>query len=250
MLKKKIVMLIAAALMTLSASSAFAAFGDLELIRIAYDRNGSEIATDLGLVSNFTAAGANNTIPGSFAAITPSTSTFVTYFALDRANNQLWATGSTTTPSIILGGASGLTGLKNGTTPMYAQYNTQGGTNYIGAASLASSYKTKLSANGQQGALAAAINLTTRANTEVSLASIASTPVSQGLYFWANGTTTVAANKTGVLAATITTNSDGSATIISSTPAPVASTPIPPAFFLMGSGLLGMFGLRRKTKVA
>ena len=40
----------------------------------------------------------------------------------------------------------------------------------------------------------------------------------------------------------ITTNADGTTTVGTS------ATPIPPAFFLMGSGLLGMFGLRRKQR--
>ena len=62
MFKKKLTMLIAAALMTLSTSSAFAAFADSELIRVYYDRNGAEIATDLGKVTDLTAAGASNTI--------------------------------------------------------------------------------------------------------------------------------------------------------------------------------------------
>ena len=197
MFRKKIAVTIAAALMTLSASSAFAAFADLELIRVYYDR-----------------------------------------------------TGAVGTPSTINGGGLGLNGIKNGTTPMYSEYNTQGGTEYTGLASGSSSYKTKLSST--QGTLAAAISTASRLNTEVSIASLigaSSGSVTQALYFWDKATSTLAADKIGVLAATIVTNADGSTIITSSIPAP-APTPIPPAFLLMGSGLLGMVGLRRKNKVA
>lgn len=239
MFRKKLAVLVAAALMTLSASSAFAAFGDLELIRVYYDRSGSEIATDLGKVKDLIAA-PSTTIAGSFGSLTTG---FVSYFALDRATNQLWASGSTNTPSVIAGGSTGLTGIKNNTTPMYTLFKTQGGTNYTGLASATNSYKNKLSA--VQGNLANAINASTRLNTEASLLPLlngSATKLDQSLYFFANGVTTVAADKIGVNQATITTNANGSTTI--------TTTPIPPAFFLMGSGLLGMFGLRRKVKVA
>ncbi len=235
MFKKKITMLIAAAMMTLSASSAFAAFADLELIRVYYDRNGSEIATDLGKVKDIIAA-PSTTIGGSFGSLTTG---FVSYFALDRTTNQVWASGSTTAPSAILGGSTGLTGMKNGTTPMYTLYNTQGGTNYTGLASHLSSYRSKLSPQGQQGALGNAITVATRVNTEASLTSVlAGGSVTQALYFWNNGLTTVAADKIGKNVATITTNADGSTT--------VTTTPIPAAFYLMGSGLMGLVGLRRR----
>ena len=248
MFRKKIAVTIAAALMTLSASSAFAAFADLELIRVYYDRNGAESATDLGKVTDFTAAGAVNNIAGSFDGLTTG---FAVYFALDRntSANDLWATGAVGTPSTINGGGLGLNGIKNGTTPMYSEYNTQGGTEYTGLASGSSSYKTKLSST--QGTLAAAISTASRLNTEVSIASLigaSSGSVTQALYFWDKATSSLAADKIGVLAATITTNFDGSTIITSSTPA--APTPIPPAFLLMGSGLLGMVGLRRKSKTA
>ncbi|HBG04796.1 MAG: hypothetical protein A2075_11645 [Geobacteraceae bacterium GWC2_58_44] len=250
MLKKKLAALIAAALMMMSASSAFAAFADLELIRIYYDRAGNEYATDLGLVSNFVAAGAVNSVEGTFGTLATG---YSVYFALDRTAgmSDLWATGSSATPSVIVGGSNGLTGIKSGTTPMYTLYNTQGGTDYVGSAAASNSFRNKLSAT--QGTLASAINLTTRLNTEASLAGIigqSSGSVEQVLYFWDNALTGVASEKIGTVAATIVTNFDGSSLITSATPAPAATTPIPPAFLLMGSGLLGLVGLRRKAKVA
>jgi hypothetical protein len=243
MFKKKIVMLIAAALMTLSASSAFAAFGDLELIRVYYDRAGAEYATDLGTVASLTAAGANNTIAGSFTGVN-GTASLVSYWALDRTTNQLWVSGSTSTPSVINGTSGGLTTTKSGTTNVYSLYNSTGG---VTTAANTNSYKNKLSAT--QGYFGNAVNSTTRINTEASLTAMIAAgtgSVNQTLYFWNDGLTTVAANKIGVNVASISTLADGSTVITSN----VTPTPIPPAFFLMGSGLLGMFGLRRKNKVA
>jgi len=243
MLRKKLAAVIAAALMTMTASSAFASFADSELIRVYYDRNGAEYATDLGLVRDLTKGGASTTIAGSFGSLATG---YVAYFALDRGTSQLWATGIESTPSTILGNATGLTSLKSGTTSMYSLYNTQGGTTYSGLASATSSYKNKLSAT--QGWLANSI--TSRANTEASLSSLISTgtgSVTQNLYYWFSGVTTMAQYKTGYAVASITTLADGS-TVIDSKLNP--TTPIPPAFLLMGSGLLGMVGLRRKAKVA
>ena len=240
-MKKKMIMLIAAAMMTLSASSAFAAFADLELIRVVYDRAGNEYATDLGNVNTLTTSAIPTTIAGN------GTAGLVAYFAIDKTTNQLWVSGSTSAPSAINGTAGGLTTAKNGVISVYAQYNqgiVGGSTSYTGLASATNSYKSKLSAT--QGWLGNAITSATKGNTEASLAAIIAAgagSVTQSLYFWNDGLTTVAANKIGVSVATITTSFDGSSTV-------TAATPIPPAFFLMGSGLLGMFGLRRKNKVA
>ncbi len=210
MFKKFSTILTSVALTLALTGNAMAAFADLELIRVYYDRNGSEIATDLGKVKDIIAT-PSTTIGGSFGALTTG---FVSYFALDRVTNQVWASGSTTTPSAILGGSTGLTGMKNGTFSMYTQLNTQGGTNYTGLASHGSSYKAKLSPQGQQGALGNAITVATRVNTEASLTGVlAGGSVTQALYFWNNGLTTLAEEKIGVAVATITTNANGSTTI-------------------------------------
>lgn len=245
MFRKKLAVLVAAAMMSLTASSAFAAFADLELIRVYYDRAGSEVATDLGKVKDILAA-PSTTFAGSFGGLTTG---YAVYFALDRTAgmSDLWATGSTTTPSTIVGTSVGLTSLKSGTTNLYSLYNTQGGTNYTGPASAINSFKNKLSAT--QGMLANSIAAVSRLNTEASLVNLLSTgtgSVTQALYFWDNALTSVAADKIGQLAATIVTNADGSTVITSNTPA--VATPIPAAFYLMGSGLLGLVGMRRRNK--
>ena len=252
--------LVAVAAVALSSGSASAAFADLELIRVYYDRNGTEIATDLGnvksILENAAQPGSVN-LTGSFGSLTANSSTFVVYFALDRTTgvNDLWATGEVGVDSVILGGSTGLTSLKSGSSSMYALYNasaTDGGTQYTGAAAATSSYKNKLSAT--QGFLGNAINSASRLNTEASLAGVIGSgtgSVTQALYFWDNALTTVAAEKIGVLAATITTHADGSTSFVEIPEdfPPVPNAPIPPAFLLMGSGILGMSFLRRKVKV-
>jgi len=243
MLKRLSVTLIVT-LFVFSASSAFAAFADQELIRVVYERapNGMEYGTDLGNVRE------NTTFPvyfdtgtwyaKPFAVTLPVVNNpanlYVAYFALDRTTNELWATGSTSTPSVIIGGASGLTALKSGTTSMYNLYNTQGGTEYTGLASVPNSYKNKLSYT--QGTLANAISTISRFNTEASLASLVdgtNDSITQVLYYWPNATTTIASEKIGIEVATITTT--------------IATTPIPPAFLLMGSGIVGLIGFKKKT---
>lgn len=244
MFKKKLAALTAAALITLSSSSAFAVFADLELIRVYYDRVGNEYGTDLGGVKNiFPSMG--NQPGGAFAGSFGDLSTgYAVYFAFDRTTNQLWASGSTTTPSVIVGGVAGFAGIKDGTQAMYSLYNTQGGTNYTGPVSNPNSYKNKLST--PQGSLGGSINSATRMNTEMSLnglIGVAGQSRTQALYYWNNVLTTVAAEKIGIEVAKITTYSDGSTVIAT------AATPIPPAFILMGFGLMGMFGLRRRQTV-
>jgi hypothetical protein len=239
MLGRKLFAIITAVLITLSSSSVFAAFGDMELIRIYYDRNGSEIATDLGNINSILANPNSSTFAGTFGALNLSTS-YVVYFALNRSTNELWASGSTETPSMINGGSSILT-LKSGATMVYGNYNNiaQGGSTATGLASAIGSYKNKLSSI--QGGLGNTISASTRMSTEASLADILNTPVTQTLYYWTNGLTTISSEKTGIAVATITTYADASSTLI-----PTSVTPIPPAFLLMGSGLVGLVGLRRK----
>jgi len=224
MLKKLVTTIVLACLALSMAGSAFADFADSRLIRVYYDRNGNEIATDLGDVKGVIAAG-TTTINGSFGSLAANATTFAVYFALERpvGVNQLWASGKTNATSTIVGGATGLTSLKSGTGSMYALYmdNNPNGTDYTGSASATSSYKNKLSAT--PGWLANSVNAASRLNTEASLASVigaGSGSISQILYFWNNAVTTDADEKIGVPVATITTNSDGSTVISTTKPSP------------------------------
>jgi hypothetical protein len=256
MFKKKIAVLIAAAMMTLSASSAFAAFADLELIRVVYERGaGTETLTDLGNVNTVLASGGTFAGTGALTATTPA-NLYVAYFAIDGANGQLWASSKT---GITEGD---LTTATSGWGSMLATYNSNKVGVTHGTTTSGQAYATSLQSDGNAYVKKLSALQGTFSNSflpvngiEKSLGSLvnaSSGSVSQKLYFWADAYGSYAADpnlaNTGVVAATITTSFDGSSTI--TTPNSATPTPIPPAFFLMGSGLLGMFGLRRKNKVA
>ena len=227
---RKLFTFIVAATFTLSiAGTAFATFADLELIRVYYDRAGAEIATDLGplsiLVNSATpTATSTTTIPGSFGSLTTG---YAVYFALDRTTSRLWASGSTTDPSLINGTSTGLTSIKNGTSTLYILLDSQGGSSYTGLASAINSFKNKLS--GSQGTLANSIAVASRLNTEIAidgLISAGSVSVTQNLYYWPNALTSVTTEKKGVAVATIITHADGSTTI--SPPSAAANAPDAP----------------------
>lgn len=250
MLRKKIAVLVAAALMSLTASSAFAAFADLNLVRVIYERTTgtTETATDLGNINTLLATG--GTIANSAVSLSASNpnNLFVVYFAINHATTgtgvgDLWVS-STTTNAPAAVGTLGFNTTKSGTTSVFSYYNSLGAGTVTSQQSNLNSYKTKLASS--QGALSNGINGATRPFVEASLASLvtgAATSVKQGLYFFENANT---AGSVAVKVADIITNADGSTTINP----PVTATPIPAAFYLMGSGLLGLVGLRRRNKVA
>jgi hypothetical protein len=210
---KNIISILTASLLSLSAGNALAAFADLRLIRVYYDRAGAELSTDMGSVTTILTSATPNTVKGSFSDISGTATTLAAYFALDRAGNRFWVSGiditaaaATFAPATL----GSLTGINNGTTPMYAQFNTQGGTNYSGLASNPSSYKNKISS--VQGYFSNTVTAANNART-YSEATIANAPVTQTLWYWSNGLATTAGGKTGVAVATIVTNADGSTTI-------------------------------------
>lgn len=216
---KKLTTILAAFVMTLSASSAFATFADLELIRCVYERGTgtTEFLKDLGPVKSISAS--EGTFSGSLPAVNNPSNLFVVYFSIDRITGEMWVSGSTDTINApVAVGSKGFTSTKSGLTNLYSYYNNpvygltaDANDVYTGLQSHSNSYKSKLSAS--QGSLANAINTATRVNTEARLASLvngSATSIKQNLYYFTNANT---ANSVGVTVATITTNFDGSTTI-------------------------------------
>lgn len=201
----KFASIIAAAMLTLSAGSAFAAlsFQDNMLIRVVYDSSGIKQTANLGIVTNLMSGGVSTFTPGEIK-IQDAANLSVSYFAMDSKNAALWVSGTNNAPKSV---SNGFNNLANGFDNMFLQ----------------------LLADNVKGV------------TGTSLASLAgSTPdqVSQTLYYIND------ANTDG-------TPGIGKATIITSnTNTVVLPTPIPPAFLLMGSGLLGLFGLHNKQNIA
>ena len=197
-------------------NNALATFADLELIRVYYDRSGAEYASDLGNVNTILGINGPQSFSGSFIGAN-GVPVLAAYFALDSTNKHLWASNAnavtTTFIPAIIGGPTGLTSIKSGTTFMYNTYNsTAVGNAYSGLASHSNSYKAKISAT--QGWFANTITAANSARTysELDLNNLTTTNT-QSLYYWANGLATTSADKAGVAVAQLTTNTDGYTTI-------------------------------------
>jgi hypothetical protein len=228
MLKKMMTLAVTAAI-SLTAGNALAAFADLQLIRIVYERTTGteELASTLGDVGTLAASG--GTIDGTLPAVTTPANLFAAYWALNRTTNELWVSGSTNTtlpPAAV--GTLGFNTTKSATDSMYSYYNSplvaaDANGVFTGSQSYGNSYKIKLSAN--QGALTNGINIATRVNTEASLEGLitGTAPAKlQNLYYFANANT---ANSKGVKVAVIANKADGSTTIFSNSTVSADTTP-------------------------
>lgn len=254
MMKKKMITLLAAAMLTLSAvGSASAAFVQGDLIRVIYDTKGTkEIATDLGAMSTLTTLGTGSVVGGGVDAATLAQfggSTYadlrVGYFAIQKANTginpaNLWLAGDpTVAPKSGALKWSGAYTAFNNTLGNYAQ--SAGNTAVIADKSVGNTFYVNMDRSGLQVGNYGTFLPTNPAGGVLNLAALATTGyVDQAIYNWSGSVTNTSAYGTQVL--TLRTMADGS-TVINPGAAPV---PIPPAFLLMGSGLLGMVGIRRK----
>ena len=203
---KKLIPIIAASMLTLSASSSFAAFADNELFRVVYDNsNGNEQLSDLGAVSTLLTGGPHTVTPGTLSAGN-ATNLYVYYFAVDSATAKLWVSGSTTAAQVANGNNS----------------------------------FSALAAGNNSPSISSLLASAVKGDASVNLAPLANgtaASVTQTLYYINDATTD---GTPGIAKATIITSSDTT----------VITTPIPPAFLLMSSGLVGLFGLRRKLTLS
>ncbi|TWJ16692.1 VPLPA-CTERM sorting domain-containing protein [Geobacter argillaceus] len=252
-MKKKMIALLAGALMTLAASNAMAAFGNAELVRVVYNHLGTvEVATDLGNIDAIIAGGAVAADTFKLSSITGATSTadlYVSYFASNY-------TGSATTNKAYMNAdaapAMGSytnfnTGVSNAVNNYYNYLSTTnaGATTVTGQTSYANSFTTQLAKGGvAYGSMNSSLYNST--GGEQNLATLLSTGGKSTIYSFTNfGRNPV----TGTSALALTTNFDTVTGIGSTSIAPAATpTPIPAAAYLLGSGLLGLVGIRRKQK--
>ena len=200
-MKQKLTVLVAAALLTLSANSSFAAisFADNTLYRVIYDGTGIKELANLGSVNSLLSGGTSTITPGTFTAGS-ATALSVSYFALDKSTAALWVS-SIAAPTATAGGFNGL---------------NSGADNNI----------VQLLANAVSGSTGSSL---------ASLANGGTSSVSQTLYYINDANS---AGVSGIGKATITT---------SATTTQILPTPLPPAFLLMGSGLFGLAGMRRRS---
>jgi len=250
-MQKKMIVLLAGAMLTMAgAGNAFAYFTGDDLIRVVYNATtGVETATDLGSITTILADAANTVVGSGADAFTTNGSpvssfagSSVAYFAV-TGTAGLYVSGNPTVgaPKNV---NTQWTATQNALSAIDGTYASLGGSTVKSSTNPANnnSYYILADQGGTNpGVLGGVIKSTYVTGTEASLATLTgATPLSQTLYYFS------AANlsgKTAVAELVLQTNADGSTTI---NPGAVAATPIPPSFFLMGSGLLGMIGLRRK----
>ncbi len=242
---KKIVTIMAAALLTLgAAANAMAYFANGDLIQVAYVRGGTnEVATDLGSISNVL-GGTTVTLTGSNApslsalGATSWDQVYVAYFALNTANKNFFVSGDSNTA-----GTKNYTSLASTFSNLYVGYQAAGGTTsqtVTLAQTAVHSYNTLFNTNDTSGVSNGYMGgyLTTWTGTEANLAALATGgTVTSTIYEKANAGAFDSASPWSATPLTIA-NSNGMVV--------ASATPIPPSFLLMGSGLLGMVGIRRK----
>ena len=261
-MKKKMIILLAAAMMALSAGSAFAAFGDMSLERYVYGAT-TEVATDLGNVSTLLATTDNKIGAGSSSFVNMGLSSgplYATYFAYDNNTGNMWISAAKGLGTIVVadengnpvkGSEAGYNSATSVANALNGYYNSKSQVTSGGATSASSArtgdglqtwFKLMDQVQAGRGQYAGMIDVNQISGTEVALD--LTTAAVQGLYFFDaatyGATPGVGVNFTEV--GSVTTNIDGTTTVNAS------QVPIPAAAYLLGSGLLGMVGFRRKSK--
>ncbi len=247
-MKKYFGIFLAAMLMVGAAGQAMAYFAEGQLIRVVYNHNGTvEVGTDLGSAASLagTAANANLAVGGGAAAFslgqvagaTNVDQLFVAYFGKINGSADAWLSGNPAAAPVS--GARKFSGFSSDVTGMSTNYGSFGSMTVIGQQSHPNSFNSLFNDGGLQNYnfFGGFIPLKSPGG-EMNLAALATVGyVDQTLYFFNTPDSALA----GVAKVTLRTMADGS-TIIN----PGSAVPIPPSVLLLGSGLLGMIGIRRK----
>jgi hypothetical protein len=249
MKRSKIAVLAVASVLTLGvAGNAMASFSYGDLMRFTYDSgSNTEAASDLGAVSSFLTPGAATTTTSAIASGYLSSATAnVSYLAYDSANQTLYVAAQSGNDGSVPAKFSA--SINTALTNMIGGYQIKAGSaseanlTAITAPGSASYYRN-MDKNGSAPGLFGVFVTDTNPAGETSLADLTGTGT-LSLYKFDVSQTGV--NLYGTEVATLTTNADGTLTATSLVQGQVAATPIPAAFYLMGSGLMGLVGLRRK----
>lgn len=243
---KKIMMLMIATVMVFSmAGQAAAYFSAGNLIRVVYDAQGTiEVATELGPIADKNAPFTNkvvynqNNFSTSQFGGAPFSNLYVAYFAHDWNDIEAYLSGPMTSQT---SGARKFQMLNTSITNMINGYNGILSENQKMGSMLkkgVQSYYTQLDLGGNnKGSFNAFIPA---ANGEANLGALATVGyVDQTLYYYDFSTVNHTA-QAGVKMAVIRTFADGHTELNPN------AVPVPASVLLLGSGLLGLIGIRRK----
>ncbi|MDA8091394.1 MAG: hypothetical protein M0Z61_14395 [Nitrospiraceae bacterium] len=246
---KKLIVLFAAAVLLLGFSGqAMAYFANGDLIQVVYQTGGTyEVGTDLGafnLTTAYSGPSVNYTtpaIPGAGAAGAFSGASWsqlqLAYFVMPQSDlTPFWTSG----PAAGQVSNSRQNGNWNSAANSILSAYSSTANGMAQTSILQSglqSYWTKANASGLKVGLFSGF---TKTSGEQNLGALATAGnyVDSYIYYFANPGNSAS----GVQVADIRTSSDGTSTLVGT---PVA-TPIPAPALLLGSGLLGLIGIRRK----
>jgi len=251
-MKKIMMLLLVAALMLGVSGNAMAYFDQGDLIRVVYSQingTGTEFATDLGNYSNLTdpskLTGSVNINTSNFSAAAVGATDFsnvrVAYYifsnTLNGGNGAAWTSGALTNSGIAF--PTSFVQFQNGTIPDFLLWQSKGTISATNPQADASSFynNAELGAAQPIGSMGGYLNTNGHTGASTLLTAL-NTPggfVQQYLYYYGSNPDI---GGQGTVVAMLTTNADGSTTL--------SAVPIPAAAYLFGSGLLSMFGLRRK----
>ena len=206
------------------------------------------MAVDLGNVNNLIASPADTTIAGSDAnfGAAGAAPLYVSYFAYDNATGNVWisAASGLGTFGLNIDNYSGTIGQMSMVAQTYKAIagNASSAVSLKNPQGVSTFFNSLEGTQNGQGGYARMVDVTTIGTTTETLDLI--NAVKQSLYFFDVANEVDESDLIFQEVAKITTNANGTVTLNAAN----AEVPIPAAAYLLGSGLLGLVGLRRRMK--